>query len=445
MPNPPARAPRWIGSLDDLILVSVDDHLVEPPDLFEQTLPAPWRARAPKLIRSQAGDDVWSFEGRVLPNIGLDAVAGRAPEEYGTEPTSYRQMRKGCYDVHARIDDMNVNGQLGSICFSSFPGPCGRLWCLAEDKALAHAVCLAYNDWHVDAWCGAYPGRFIPLGMLPLWDPKLAAGELRRLARKGCHAVSLSENPTSLGLPSYHDDGFWDPVWRACVDEGTAVCIHVGTGEGMPTPSLDTPVDAAILATPLAIANCAADLLYARCLRRWPSLTFVLSEGGIGWIPYFLDRADYVYEHHHAWTGQDFGDQRPSDVFRRQMVSCFFEDPVGIQLRHRIGVETITWECDYPHSDSTWPQAPERLWRVLEGLPADEIDAITHRNAMRVFRYDPFASIPPEQATVGALRAQARHVDLTPIRGVGGKPPAVGKGEVVRMLQARQRAGALDG
>jgi len=119
---------------------------------------------------------------------------------------------------------------------------------------------------------------------------------------------------------------------------------------------------------------------------------------------------------------------------------------VGIELRHKIGIETITWECDYPHSDSTWPRAPERLWRVLEGLPPDEVDAMTHRNAMRVFQYDPFAAIPPEQATVGALRARAKHVDLTPIRGVGGKPPGVGEGEVVRMLQvAKQLAGALDG
>src|SRR5690606_4071264 len=242
---------------------------------------------------------------------------------------------------------------------------CGRLWCQTQDKALAHAVCLAYNDWHVDEWCGAHPTRFIPLGMLPLWDPTLAAREVRRLARKGCYAVSLSENPTSLDLPSYHVDGFWDPIWAACVEEGTAVCIHIGTGKGVPVPSLDTPIDATIVATPLAIANCAADLLFSRALRRWPTLTIVLSEGGIGWIPYFLERADYVYEHHRAWTGQDFGALRPSDVFRRQFVSCFFEDPVGIELRHRIGVESITWECDYPHSDSTWPEGPDRLWRLI--------------------------------------------------------------------------------
>jgi predicted TIM-barrel fold metal-dependent hydrolase len=433
-------------SMNDLILVSVDDHVVEPPDVFTHSLPAQYKARAPRVIQNKKGDDVWTFEGRMLPNIGLNAVAGRAPAEYGMEPTSYRQMRKGCFDVHARIDDMNVNGVLGSMCFSSFPGLCGRLWAQAEDKQLAAAVSQAYNDWHIEEWCGAYPGRFLPLGMVPVWDPKLAADEVRRLSRKGCHAISLSENPITLKVPSYHNDEYWDPIWKACVDEGVAVCIHIGTGTGIPTPSMDTPIDASILATPMSIANCAADLLFSQVLRRWPTLTFVLSEGGTGWIPYFLSRADYVYEHHHQWTGQEFGDVKPSSVFRRQIVSCFFEDPIGVALRHEIGIDMITWECDYPHSDSTWPEAPERLWPVLRDLPREEVDKMTHLNAMRVFQYDPFATIPREQCTVGALRAQAQHVDLTPIRGVGGRPPGIGKGDVVRMAQiAKQLAGAMDG
>jgi len=433
-------------AMNDLILVSVDDHVVEPPDIFAQALPIQYKARAPRVIQNKKGDDIWTFEGRMLPNIGLNAVAGRVPEEYGMEPTSYRQMRKGCYDVHARIDDMNVNGVLGSMCFSSFPGLCGRLWAQAQDKDLAAAVSQAYNDWHVDEWCAAYPGRFLPLGMIPMWDPKLAAEEVRRLARKGCYAISLSENPVSMKVPSYHDDAYWDPIWQACVDEGVAVCIHIGTGTGIPTPSMDTPIDSSILATPMTIATCAADLLFSKALRRWPTLTFVLSEGGTGWVPYFLDRADYVYEHHHQWTGQQFGALKPSEVFRRQIVSCFFEDPVGVELRHRIGIDMITWECDYPHSDSTWPEAPERLWPVLRDLPQLDVDKMTHTNAMRIFRYDPFATIPRAECTVGALRARAAHVDLTPIRGVGGRPPGMGAGEVVRMAQiVKQLAGAMDG
>jgi hypothetical protein len=155
----------------------------------------------------------------------------------------------------------------------------------------------------------------------------------------------------------------------------------------------------------------AADVIWSPVLRKFPTFKFAMSEGGIGWIPYFLDRIDYVYEHHHAWTGQDFGDQLPSQVFKERVVTCFIDDPSGVKYRHDVGIDTITWECDYPHSDCTWPTSPERLMKSLDGVSDDEIDVITHLNAMRVFNYDPFSIIPREQCTVGALRAQATDVD----------------------------------
>jgi len=145
---------------------------------------------------------------------------------------------------------------------------------------------------------------------------------------------------------------------------------------------------------------------------------FALSEGGIGWIPYLMERADYVYQHHRTWTGTDLGDKLPSDLFREKFVTCFIDDAVGIGLRHQIGVENICWEADYPHSDSTWPTSPERLAAALDGVPDDEVAAITHRNAMREFRFDPFAHRPPEACTVGALRAGAVDVD-TAVRPSG--------------------------
>jgi hypothetical protein len=125
---------------------------------------------------------------------------------------------------------------------------------------------------------------------------------------------------------------------------------------------------------------------------------------------------DWTYTRHHRWTGQDFGGRLPSEVFRAQVVTCFIDDPAGIELRHRVGVENICWEADYPHSDSTWPLSPETLMASLDGVPDDEIDLITHRNAMRHFRFDPFAVRSRDQCTVGALRAQARAagVDVTP-------------------------------
>jgi predicted TIM-barrel fold metal-dependent hydrolase len=407
--------------LDEMILVSVDDHVVEPPDLFRNHVPARYRDRAPRVVRKKDGSDVWVFEGMQLPNIGLNAVAGRPPEEYGVEPTSFDQLRPGNYDVRERIRDMNANGVLASLCFPSFPAFCGQVFARAKDKELALAMLRSYNDWHVDEWCGSHPGRFIPLSLPPIWDPALMAEEVRRVAKKGCHAVSFSENPEKLGLPSLHSE-HWDPFWTACADEGAVVCIHIGSGAGMAFTSMDAPVDVMITVQPIHIVSCAADLLWSRVLRRFPSLKFALSEGGIGWVPYFLERADYVYEHHRAWTHQDFGGKKPSDVFREHIITCFIDDPVGVRNRHAVGIDTITWECDYPHSDTTWPRAPERLAASLAGVPDDEVRKITHENALRSFRLDPFARIPRERCTVGALRAQARDVDLS-LRSHGGKPP----------------------
>ena len=405
----------------DMILVSVDDHVVEPPGLFDNHLTPEWKAKAPRLVRKDDGTDVWVFEGQQLMNIGLNAVVGRPPEEYGVEPTSFDQLRPGCYDVDERIRDMNVNGVLASMCFPSFPSFCGALWARTEDKTLALTMLRAYNDWHIDEWCGSYPGRFIPLALPVMWDADLAAEEIRRVAKKGCHALSFTENPEKVGFPSLHSD-YWEPVWQACVDEGTVVCIHIGSAAGMSFTTMDSPVDVMITTSPMSIASCAADLVWSQMLRRYPTLKFALSEGGIGWIPYFLDRVDYVFKHHHQWTNQDFGGKLPSDVFREHIITCFIDDAVGVKLREQVGIDTITWECDYPHSDTTWPEAPEILARSLDGVSDEDINKMTHENAIREFRLDSFSHRTREQCTVAALRAEAGDVDLS-LKSHGGKAP----------------------
>jgi len=406
--------------LDDLILVSVDDHVVEPPDLFEGRLSAAAAERAPRVVRQANGQDSWVFEGTALPNVGLNAVAGRVPEEYGVDPVSFDQMRPGCYDIDERVRDMDVNGVLGSLNFPSIAGFAGQLFMTCDDKAIALELLQAYNDWHIDDWCGTHPGRMIPLAVPVIWDPELMAAEIRRVAAKGCHAVTFSENPEKLGLPSFHSD-HWNPFWAACAETDTVVCLHIGSSSTTVITAMDAPIDTMIALQPMNIMLCAADLLFSPVLRRFPRLRVALSEGGIGWIPYFLERVDYTYRHHHVWTNQDFGDRLPSDVFREQIVTCFIDDAVGVELRHHLNLDNVCWECDYPHSDSTWPDAPETAMRYLEGLPQEDIDRITHLNAMRIFSYDPFAHLPREQCTVGALRARATDVDTTPVSHGTGK------------------------
>jgi predicted TIM-barrel fold metal-dependent hydrolase len=245
-----------------------------------------------------------------------------------------------------------------------------------------------------------------------IWDPQLAADELRRVAAKGCHSITFTENPAKLGYPSFHDE-HWDPLWRAACDEGVVLSIHLGSSGQILVTAADAPVDVMITLQPMNICQAAADLLWSRVIKQFPDIRFALSEGGTGWIPYFLDRLDRTYEMHRAWTGQDFGGKVPSEVFREHFLTCFITDPVGIELRETIGLDNIAWECDYPHSDSSWPEAPEDLAAVAADVPEDELAKITYENACRWYSFDPFSQRAKDASTVKALRTEAAGHDVS--------------------------------
>jgi predicted TIM-barrel fold metal-dependent hydrolase len=416
--------------MNDMILVSVDDHVIEPPDMFKHHLPAHLLDKAPKMSQMKDGADCWEFEGRRNPNFGLNAVVGRAPEEYGLEPTSYDQIRKGTYDLKARVEDMNANGLLGSICFPTFPQFAGTFFLDAKDKTFTKQVISAYNDWHVDEWCAGAPGRFIPLAILPLWDVEACVAEVRRVGKKGVRTVSFPDNPVARKLPSVHD-AYWDPLWAALQDEQIVISTHIGSGAQVPYSSMDAPIDAWIVNMPMYIANATTDWLFSPVFKKFPKLKIALSEGGIGWVPYLLERADFTYQHHRAWTHANFGGLLPSELFNRNFITCFIDDKFGLKSLDSLNVDKITYECDYPHSDTLWPHAPEALWTSIRALDKGQIDKITHLNAMREFRYDPFSALPREQCTVGALRAQAAHVDVAPRAGIGGHNPSNNDGRPV--------------
>jgi predicted TIM-barrel fold metal-dependent hydrolase len=398
---------------DDLILISVDDHIIEPPDMFVNHLPARYKDDAPRLVHQDDGTDTWTFRQTVIKTAALNAVAGRPKEEYGLEPQALDEIRPGCYDVNERVADMNAGGILAQMNFPSFPGFAARLFA-TEDPDFSLALVRAYNDWHIDEWCGAHPGRFIPMAIPAIWDPELCAAEVRRVSAKGCHSLTFTENPAVLGYPSFHDP-YWNPLWKALSDTDTVMSVHIGSSGKLAIPAVDSPPDVMITLQPMNIVSAAADLLWSQPVKDYPDLKIALSEGGTGWIPYFLDRVDRTFEMHSAWTLQDFGGKLPSEVFREHFLTCFISDPMGIKLRHDIGIDNIAWECDYPHSDSMWPEAPEELMGVMNRYDVNDSDIakMTHENAMRWYSFDPFSHIPREQATVGALRAQAKGHDVS--------------------------------
>jgi predicted TIM-barrel fold metal-dependent hydrolase len=400
--------------MDDMILISVDDHSIEPPGMYDHHLPAKYMDQAPKIVKNDQGLDQWVFQGQATTTpFGMAATVGWPHDEWGFNPGSFSELRPGCFDIHERVRDMNANGVLASMCFPTMAGFNARTFTEGGDKNLSLVMLQAYNDWHIDEWCGTYPGRFIPLGIVPMWDIDLAVQEVHRIAKKGCRAISFLEAPHSQGYPSFLS-GHWDPMLEAIIDENMVLCLHIGGASSLIKLPPEAPIDHTIVIPTQVTMLVAQDLLFGPTLRKYPALRVALSEGGIGWIPFYLERADRHFKNQ-SWIHNDFGGKLPSEVFRDHFLACFITDPSGLEAQHRIGVDILAWECDYPHTDTTWPESPELLWDELQaaGTTDENIEKITWKNALRFFDWDPFTHMPKDQSNVGALRALAANVDTT--------------------------------
>jgi predicted TIM-barrel fold metal-dependent hydrolase len=385
-------------------IVSVDDHVVEPRHVWEAWLPAKHRERGPKVERRGIGSmrhvgggtyeqtfdpdgpqaDCWIYEDLVYIHKRHVAAVGFDRDDMTMSPITYDEMRPGCYDPKARVEDMELNWVEASLSFPTFPRFCGQTFLEAKDRDLAEACVYAYNDWMVEEWCGDSGGRLIPLPIIPLWDAELAAAEVRRNAERGARAVCFSEIPAVLGLPSIHS-GEWDPFFAACAETGTVVCMHIGSSSKMPATSGDAPV--AVAAT-LSFGNAMSsltDFLFSGVLVRFPELKLAYSEGQIGWIPYVLERADDVWLEHRAWGGvRDIVPEPPSTYYYRQVFGCFFRDRHGVASLETVGVDNTTFETDYPHTDSTWPHTKKVAQELMAGLPDDVVYKLVRGNAIRM-------------------------------------------------------------
>ncbi|ROO85917.1 amidohydrolase family protein [Actinocorallia herbida] len=387
--------------------VSVDDHLIEPARLWQERVPQRLREAAPRIVRE--GDaEFWVYEDRQIVTTGLNAVAGKKREEFSPEPITYDEMRPGCYDPAARVADMDQGHVLSSMLFPSFPRYCGQVFHEAKDKELALHCVRAWNDFILEEFAAAYPGRFIPMMIIPLWDPVLAAAEIERTAGLGAKSIAFSENPTKLGLPSIHT-GHWDPVWRACHETGQVVSMHVGSSSNLLRTSDDMPT-LAFFAYSAAVnqAGTLLDWLFSGNFQRFGNLRIALSEGSIGWIPYFLERAEQVIDKQKYWASEfdidmnaahERGESKGAAsfdlntdirrLFKDHVFGTFIEDQAGLRLLDIIGEDNVMLECDYPHSDSTWPDTVAQANKWLGHLPEDVQHKITVGNAARVYDFTP--------------------------------------------------------
>lgn len=380
LPDPPRRPRRFP-------IISVDDHLIEPPNAFQGRMPRKYQDEGPRVAERPDGTQVWMIGDQMAGNVGFNSFAGRPESERTLEPARFGEMRRGTWDVHHRIMDMDLDGVWASLCFPSFPGFAGRRFSQLSDQQLGLAAVRAWNDWLIEEWAGPYPNRFIPCQITWLNDPVVAAEEVRKNAARGFKALSFSQAPHEIGYPSLYS-GHWDPVMAACEETDTVVCLHFGTGKGKLSTAADAHADAETMLYPFYGAISVADWLFSEIPIRFPNLKIALSECGIGWVPFALDRLEFMEPRRRRWKHWQSREITAPDCLRRNFWFCALGERAGFEQRHRIGVDHILVESDYPHEDSTWPDTQAAVAHGVEDLPADDIERIVCQNAAELFRLD---------------------------------------------------------
>jgi predicted TIM-barrel fold metal-dependent hydrolase len=410
-------------------MISVDDHVLEPPNVWQDRVPAKYKDAAPRVMHKD-GEEFWQFEGRKYPTSGLSAVAGKKYDEITPHALSYDDMRPGCYDPKARLVDMDEAGVIASLNFPSFPRFAGQAFMEADDSDLGLLCIQAWNDWMLDEWCGTAPGRYIPGTLVPFWDVAASVREIERCVAKGSKGVIFSENPAKLkykgeSMKSIHSpDRHWDPLWAVLQETGLPLCMHYGSSSTMAQTAPDAPYLVSLAANSFILPiSTTLDWIFSGNLGRFPRLKVCMSESQIGWVAPTLERAEYVLKVQGEWNrkltysgtmsmnGADrkivereeelFVDERsPTQIFKDQIYACFFNDFVGIKaVKDLDAIDNVMIEMDYPHTDSTWPNSLRLALEQVAGLTDEEKWKVLAGNAMRIHDFQPAY---PAAAPVGA-------------------------------------------
>lgn len=387
-------------------LISVDDHLIEPGDVWTKDAPREFADRVPRLTESDRSGLVWEYEDLRMPIDKTILQAGQRPDQIVMGGARRDEMLDSYWQPKARLQAMDEDNVLASLCFPYFPRFCGQTFYEAKDRDLALWCVQRYNDWVLEEWCGPSEGRLLAMIILPLWDPMLAAREIERCAARGAKAITFSENPTKLGLPSIHTS-YWDPMFQAASDTGLPLAIHFGSSSSLPTTSDDAPMLVPGVLGPLNLAFAFTDWMFSGVLDRYPKLKVLFAEGGIGWIPYLLERCENIIRDQSWMTQTDLGEtehlklfkaiglkkpmeRSPRQIFKDQMYGCFIDDAFGCRNLEEIGIDNVLIETDYPHGDGTFPNSLQNAKEHLGHYSADIRAKVLRQNAAKLFDL-PFA------------------------------------------------------
>jgi predicted TIM-barrel fold metal-dependent hydrolase len=366
-------------------VISADCHINEPPTVFDR-VPAEYRDRAPRMMRGEDGGDGWSFDGKPPKRtFGLEAMAGRAKEDFQLEGLRFDDILPGNYDGAAHVEDMALDGIDASVVY-----PANAIFVYLErDRGLALACMRSYNDWVLDDFQGAAPDRLVGLPMLPVDDGTDAAiAEMERVLGKGARGCFIP------GMPRrpYNDATYYEPLWQAAAANGVPLTFHRTFGGAPPDADWDELVEqnvsvAGIVNRFFSGVRPLTYLIFDGTFDRNPALRIVGAEVNCGWVPFWAQTMDHTLATEGAWGGVSL-QREPSGYLGENVFVTILDDHVGFDLM-RAGFPRLAEACmfstDYPHSVTLWPHSRDHLAKLTAGMDDDDVDRVLAGNAERVY------------------------------------------------------------
>ena len=366
-------------------IISSDDHIYEPIDLWSSRMEPKYLDRCPRIVRTEDGGDWWICDGVKVNPVTSGSQAGRRfddPDNLSSIDT-YDKVRVGGYVPEEHLRDMDIDGIDVSILYPT----AGVLLYKVPDSDLLTPVFSAYNDW-IAEFCSTDTRRLKCIAMLNMDDVESGVKELERCANMGFVGAMISVYPAE---DRYYDSLEYEPLWAAAQDLEMPLGLHIGTGRpGAGADVTESGRASSICNVDHWVRKSLADIILSGVFERYPKLQIGSIEMELSWAPHFLDRLNYTYTQRirrpdvHRYSE----DMLPTDYFHRNVFMGFQEDSLGIRLRDIIGVDNILWGSDYPHQESTFPRSQEILEEILAECTEEEKAKIVGGNAARVYRLE---------------------------------------------------------
>ncbi len=381
---------------DRIRAIDTDTHITEPRDVWTARVSTKKWGDAVPHMRRVDGRDVWLIRDQVVGAPGLITMAG-FDGSLPDGPLGFDDIPASSHDAKARLAHMDAEGIYAQVLYPNVGGfGSGGFLKLKEPELMLECV-RAYNDFLVD-WCSADSNRLIPVAAMPFWDVGECVKEVHRAVAKGHRAVLAASQPEAWGEPILAAK-HWDPFWAAVQETGVPISFHIGGGDlsemFIDTNGLGMRANMARVSSKIFMqnVNCIADLIFGGVCHRFPKLKLVSVESGVGWIPSYLEAADWQFVNSQTRVEHPEYDLLPSEYFRRQIYGCFWFECQGVKPALEAFPDNLLWETDFPHPTCQHPglvgglteHPADYAERAFTGVPEATIEKVLHSTAASLY------------------------------------------------------------